>query len=156
MRLWLARSLLSPKILLHSGQLWILSSGSASISCCIRECRFNCDGDPNCAPHTVHLCGRSPVCVRICATSWWLYTNAFVHSAHLNCGSMVWNFSCDRRCVWCVKRRGHWLHEYGLMLLWTLACATHCDFRRNSREQISHLNGFSPVWTRLCKVKLMA
>lgn len=47
------------------------------------------------APHTAHLYGRSPVCIRRCNTSWWLYINAFVHCVHLYLGSIVWNFSCE-------------------------------------------------------------
>lgn len=70
--------------------------------------------------------------------------------------SVVDGLFCFTKCVRCVKCRGHWLHEYGLILLWTLVCAMHWDFRRNSRPHTSHLNGFSPVWTRLCSVRLIA
>lgn len=58
---------------------------------------------------------------------------------------------CFTKCVRCVKCRGHWLHEYGLILLWTLVCAIHWDFRRNSRPHISHLNGFN--WIEQTKNK---
>lgn len=95
MRRWLANRRLSLKILLHSGQVCNFSSGGVSMLCCILAWRLYCDCDANWEPHTSHLNGRSPLCMRWCTTSWCLYMNAFVHSVHLNCGSIVCNFSWE-------------------------------------------------------------
>lgn len=99
---------------------------------------------------------ESPVCDRICTTSWCSVLNLLSHSEHFCCSSVECTIlSCDVKNFVCVNSFVHWLHLCTLPLLWIFIWAIYRDFRPNLRSHGTHSKGFSPVCLCLCQMRLI-
>ena len=63
--------------------------------------------------HSVHLNGRSPVCMRMCLVRSLFCVNDWVHSVHLNGRSPVCVRMCFVRSLFCANDWLHSVHLYG-------------------------------------------
>lgn len=99
-------------------------------------------------PHRSHICGRSPVWMRIWSLRFWRCENCFGHISQWNCLIPEWMCMCLLRWSRFLKRLSQTLQVNGFSPVWIRRCNRMSPLQANAFWHTSHEYGFSPVCRR--------